>query len=478
MKTISIKKNAVLNTLRTLLNVIFPLITYPYIARVLHVENIGKYDFSKSIVSYFILIAGFGIAQYGVREGSGIRDNKKELDHFCSEIFSLNIVTTIVAYVFIFFLIFVGNLFEDYQLLIMIFSLNILGTTLSVEWLYTLEEDFQYITLRSLAVQIISLFCMFLFVKETSDYLKYALITVFSFSGSSVFNYYHAKKYVNLKFTFRINWKKHLPRLTIFFFNSLASMIYLNSDITILGILKGNYFVGIYSTATKIYTIFKQLANSVLLVAVPRLSFYVMHKEIKKYSILLNKILNMIILAILPMSLGIIFLRVEIVNLVAGVGYEQSVHSLAVLSITSIFSLLSAFFVYGVLLPYKQEKKVLVATIVSAIVNIILNFITIPYIEEVGAALSTLIAEFLVLVLTYAYSKKYISKIDIKSSMIISFFGSILIGIICVGIARKFDSVLVQLVFSVILSLIGYSGILLVSKNKYFLSLLPSIKRK
>ncbi|MCB5951537.1 flippase [Enterococcus sp. BWT-B8] len=474
MRNVSIKKNAVLNTLKTLLNVLFPLVTYPYIARILHVDNIGKFDFSKSIVSYFLLIAGFGISQYGVREGSGLRDDQQKLNKFCSEIFSLNVIISILSYVLLFALLLIGEFFDDYFSLILIFSINIMGTTLSIEWLYSLEEDFKYITLRSLFVQIVSLICMFIFVRKPEDYINYALITVLSFSGSSIFNFYHSKKYVKLRFTMHVNWRKHFPKLTVFFFNSLASMIYLSSDITLIGILKGDYFVGIYSTATKIYTIFKQLANSVLLVSVPRLSYYLINKNKEAYLKLSNKIFNLVILIVIPMSVGIIFLSNEIVLIIAGNGYERSVYSLSILSVASTFSLLSAFFVYGVLLPYKLERKVLLVTLISAIVSIILNFILIPFIAELGAAISTLIAELLTMIFAWKYSNQLVLQFKFKSSLLISLASGFLIAVVCTFVNIGVNHPLIKMVVSVSLSIICYIILLLITKNDYFLSFLPS----
>ncbi|EGC69443.1 hypothetical protein IGJ01_002172 [Enterococcus sp. AZ089] len=429
MNKVSLRQNALYSTLRTALNVIFPLLTYPYITRVLSVENIGRIDFSKSIVAYFLLIAGFGIAQYGVREGSRYRDDKTKFLKFCNEIFSINILFSIISYILLGILIFQSDFLSSYTIIIAIFSVNIIGTTLSVEWVYTVLEDFRYITIRTALVQVISLILLFVFVKSEKDYLTYALITVFSFSGTSIINFLHVRKFVKLRLVLKIEFKNHFTGLFIFFVNSIASIIYLNSDITLLGLITTSYYVGLYSVATKVYTIFKQVANSVLLVSTPRLSNYAAKNNFDLYSNLCIKMFNFVIISIIPLGTLLIVLSKPIINILAGTSFERSAISLSILSLASVFSLLSSFYVYAILLPFKKEKLILYSTISSALLNIILNLILIPYFQEIGAAISTLFAEISVMVLAVRFSKNISPKLLNIKIMITSILGSIVIFI-------------------------------------------------
>lgn len=129
-----------------------------------------------------------------------------------------------------------------------------------------------------------------------------------------------------------------------FIFNTLAITIYVNSDITILGILKGDYYVGIYSVSVKIYTILKQIVNALLVSSLPRLSYYVATDRKDNYQDLLNKILRALLLVLMPMVAGIIMLSPDIVVLVSGKAFEQSYASLQILSVAIAFSLIAAFF--------------------------------------------------------------------------------------------------------------------------------------
>lgn len=184
MKNKSLKVNAFLNGFKTFLNFLFPLITFPYISRVLSVEEIGKYNFSNSIISYFLLLAALGIDKYAIREGAKYRENKERFSSFASEIFSFNIVSTLVSYSLLFLFILFSKTLERYTVCILIFSLQIFFTTLGTEWVYSIFEEYRYITIRSILFKMISVALLFMFVRNEGDYLAYAAITVFASVGS------------------------------------------------------------------------------------------------------------------------------------------------------------------------------------------------------------------------------------------------------------------------------------------------------
>ena len=170
--------NAVLNSLQSLLNLIFPLITFPYISRILSVDGVGKYNFANSIVSYFILLAGLGISVYAVREGAKLRDKREEFSLFASRIFTINIISTIISYIALFLVLFFSASLQKYSIAILIFSVQIFFTTLGVDWIYTIFEEYGYITARNIIFKIISVVLLFVFVKHRNDYLNYIIISV------------------------------------------------------------------------------------------------------------------------------------------------------------------------------------------------------------------------------------------------------------------------------------------------------------
>ena len=250
----SMKFNAVLNAIKQLLAVIFPLITVPYASRILQKANYGKINFSSSIVNYIVLIAALGISTYAIREGASIRNEKKKLSKFQNEVFTINIYSTLLSYLILIALLMFSVSLKEYRLLMIIQSTSIVFTTLGADWINSIHEDYLFITVRYIVVQIISIICLFLFVKDTNDYVIYAMISTFSSVGGNVFNIiYIRKKYAHLRLVKECNFKKHMKPIMLLFCNAIAITIYVNSDTTILGFFKGDGAVGIYAIAAKLY---------------------------------------------------------------------------------------------------------------------------------------------------------------------------------------------------------------------------------
>ncbi|GMM20699.1 flippase [Lactobacillus amylovorus subsp. amylovorus] len=480
MKKRSLGLNAFLNGLKSVLNLIFPLITFPYVSRVLSIKGIGIYNFSNTYVSYFVLIAGLGIATYAVREGAKYRNNNEKINEFASQVFSLNIISTIVAYILLFISLIIFKNLYNYISCILIFSLQILFTTLGTEWIYTIYEDYAYITIRSIIFKIISIILLFLLVKKPEDYLIYAAITVLSAVGSNFLNFIHAKEFVNIRLTFRTNWRYHLRPILIIFASAVAVTIYVSSDTTILGLLKNDYAVGIYSTSVKIYQIAQSLLSALLTVTIPRLAFLWGKQHVDEYNQVLSKVIASLGILVLPAAIGLIMLSREVVLIIASKKYLPSVNSLRIISWAIIFSIFAWIFSDCVLIPAKRESLVLRNTIVTAIENIVLNFILIPSMSYDGTSLSTVIAEFTVMVMN-GYScrdiiKPVIFKKDTLNNLLDSIIGCVGIVVVCLLCDYGFNSLILKTVFSVVLSVIMYGAILILLKNKNAYSMLDRAK--
>lgn len=480
MKNKSLGINAFLNGLRSVLNLLFPLITFPYISRVLSVQGIGIYNFSNTYINYFTLIAGLGIATYAVREGAKYRNQKKRIEKFASQVFSINIFATIIAYLLLFLSLVIFKNLNNYVTCILIFSLQILFTTLGTEWIYTIYEDYAYITIRSIAFKILSIILLFILVREPSDYLWYATITVLAGVGSNILNFVHAKSFINIRLTLNTNWRYHLKPILVIFASAVAVTIYVSSDTTILGILKNDYAVGIYSTSVKIYQIAQSLLSAILTVTIPRLAMLWGQKRRSEYNDVLTRVINTLGILVLPASVGLIMLSREVVLIIAGHKFLSSVNSLRIITWAIIFSIFAWIFSDCVLIPAKRESKVLRNTLITAAINVILNFILIPSMSYDGTSLSTVIAEFTVMIMN-GYScrdiiKPVIFKKDTLKNLLDSIIGCVGIVVICLLCDIGFKSLWLKTIFSVVLSVIMYGAILILLKNKNAYSMLDRAK--
>ena len=482
MRRKSLGINALLNSLQSLLNLVFPLITFPYISRTLSVDGIGKYNFASSIVSYFLLIATLGISTYAVREGAKLRSNRKEFSKFASNVFTLNLMSMLFSYLLLFITMLVVSSLHKYDLAILIFSIQIFFTTIGTEWVYIIFEEYGYITSRNIVFKIFSIIMLFIFVKEPNDYLNYVMITVFASTGSYILNFFHTKKFCDLKINFSFNWKEYLIPILTIFASTIAVKVYASSDTTILGFLKGDYAVGIYSVATKIYTMVGALWSAIVSVTIPRLAMLMGTNRMREYYNTLKRLTNTSITLIMPVLLGVVMLSKEVIVIIAGKNYLRAVTSLRILSFALIFSTLSGIFVNCVLIPAKREKYSMIDSFVAAFINIGLNFILIPLFSENGAALTTVIAEIIAAFLNFYFGRDIIIKTFRRnsdgmlrelSSVII---GSILVVVVCLCGKLLISSTLLRIIFDVVIALVIYGAVLIFFKNSVAVMFMNSIK--
>lgn len=478
IKKKSIAKNAVLNSIRTVLSIMFPLITYPYISRVLHANNLGRVTYAQSIVSYFSLIAALGINTYAVREGAKLRKDHHKLNTFCSEIFTTNIITTILSYVLLAICIKTFPNLKEYRSLIFIFSISITFTTIGVEWVNVIFEDYWIITIRSIAVQLLNILLLFLLIKTTDDFIRYACLIVFTNGIVGILNYIYCKKYVNLKITLMPNLSKHIKPLLIFFSNNLAISIYCYADTTMIGWMINDKSVGIYSIAVKAYTVIKTLLASIYTVCIPRLSLYYANSESNKYSELVNDILCCLILLLFPTAVGISVLSEPIVLFLGGSEYIDAACTLRILSVSLVFAILGGVFSNCINIPTGKEKVTLIGTILAAIINIILNILFIPLFGQAGAAITTVIAEASVVLVCYI-SNKDIRSIIIWKKVIINSVHAILgCFVIVLGyfISKCIKCNMIQTCcVTIIFSFVFYQILLCILKNKYYFKIINKI---
>ncbi len=478
----SLGLNALLNGFQSMLNLIFPIITFPYVSRILSVNGMGIYNFSNTYINYFLLVAGLGINTYAVREGSKLRDNFQKISNFSSQIFSINIISTLLAYMLLIVSLVLFERLKPYALCISIFSFQIIFTTIGANWVYIIYEDYAYITLRNIIFKVLSIILLFILVKGPNDYIVYAAITVFASVGSNILNFFHVKTFITLKITNHLNLKYHLKPILIIFASVMGVTLYASCNNTILGLIKGDYAVGIYSVALKIYTISQSLLSAILTVTIPRLSMLYGKKLFDDYGNLLSKLINLLIVLSLPAAVGLAMLSKNVVLIIAGEKYFSAANSLAIISWAIIFSLYSWVFSDCVLLPAKRENKLLINTIITAVFNILVNLLLIPFWSYNAAAVSTVLSEILVMILN-GYSgldilREYGNRKIIFKNLAEALVGCIAVVVVCYISNLITTSLIIGLCIAVPLSILFYLLILILLRNASILELLKPILRK
>ena len=473
MKQKSLGLNAILNVVRTLVGILFPLITYPYITRVLGAENLGKINFSNSVIAYFLLIAGFGVSTYSVREGAKRRHNSEELSRFVNEIFTINLYTTALAYLLLFIWIYFSYKLHNYWELLLIQSISIFISTIGVEWINTIFEDFLYITIRSIIIQILSVFLIFVFVNSTEDIYIYTWISILTSFITSVINIIHCRKYISIRIVRKCNAREHFKPMLILFFANISTVIFVNSDQTMMGYFTSDYYVGIYAVAVKIYTIVKNVFTSLLIVAVPRVSSF--KNRVRSISFA-NHLFNLFLILLIPMAVGLFSLSDEIIFIIGGPGYEESITTLKILSVSILCSGLASFMTYICVVPSGSDKILLISSSTAAIINFLLNLILIPILKNNGAAITTVIAEFIMFAIEVWLLKPKIIT-DIRN-LIQVLIGCLAIIAVCYSMKLLIGNFFIRIAISLVFSVITYFVVLLLVKNQNSLEILNKVKRK
>lgn len=474
MKNKSLSINAVLYVIRNIMKILFPLITFPYISRVLGVDNIGNYNFASSVVNYFILIAELGISTYAVREGARLRGNKEKIGIFINEMFTINILSTLVSYLLLIFtLVFFKNI-RTSALLITILASKIVFNTIGVEWVYTIYEDFMYIVARSITVQFLSLLLMFVFVRSSDDLYIYAGITVIASVGSNIFNWLHSRRYCRAKIIWKFDYRKHMAPILMIFATTISISIYSTSDMTILGIISGERSTGLYAVSAKVYDIAKSTLAAVILVSIPRLSAILGEKDFSQFEITAQRIYKTLISLAVPAMFGIMLLAQDIVLLISGEEYIDATRSLRILSIAAIMNLGAWFYGQCVLIPLKKEKIMLFMSIFTALLNIILNLFMIPVWAENAAAATTLISESVSFAIVMISSRKHVKFKGLYLSYVKTILGCIgmTMGVkyvLSLGLNLYFEAIVTILVGGVL-----YVIIEIILRNKEFVDIIRS----
>lgn len=419
-----------MNTILTMSNFIFPLITFPYVSRVLLPSGTGKVAFATSVISYFSMFAQLGIPTYGIRACAQVRDDKYKLSKVVHELCIINFIMMLLSYL-VFFggIVFVERLRNE-KILFVIMGSMILFNSIGMEWLYKALEEYTYITIRSIVFKAIAVSMMLIVVKSQGDYVIYGAISIFAASASNVMNCINAHKYITLKPIENYNFRQHIKPILIFFGMSCATTIYTNFDTVMLGFMKSDVDVGYYNAAIRIKSILVSIITSLGTVLLPRAAYYIEHDLREEFNYIARKSINFVYIIALPMIIYFIVYAPECIYFLSGNAYEGSILPMQILMPTLLFIGLTNILGIQIMVPLEMEKWVLNSYIIGAIVDLIINILLIPKMGASGAAIGTLIAEIAVMIYQYSKAKTRVremfSEVDYKKLVCALIIGTVL----------------------------------------------------
>lgn len=440
----SLKLNFIMNAILTMSNFLFPLITFPYVSRVLLPIGTGRVSFANSVITYFVMVSQLGIPTYGIRACAVVRDNRKKLKKTVYELLIINTVMSVFAYVVFFVALFSIQRLKSDKTLFVVMSSLIFFNTIGVEWLYKALEYYTYITVRSIIFKFIALIAMFVFIRDVDDYVIYGGISIFAASASNVFNFIKLRKLVGDGKVGKLDFKQHLKPIFAFFIISCATTIYTNLDNVMLGFMKDNIEVGYYNAATKIKGVLVCIVTSLGTVLMPRASYYIQQNMWNEFYVLAKKAIKFVLLVATPMMVYFMIFAREGVLFLSGDEFEGAIMPMIIIMPTLLFIGLTNIMGIQMLIPMGRENVVMISTFIGAIVDLVFNSLLIPQLGANGAAIGTLVAECIVLIVQMVYLRMDIlflysnqGYIKIMLALIISSVAAYILKILSSGIFMK-----------------------------------------
>lgn len=408
------KKNYLFNLLLSVANILFPIISFPYVSKILGPIGVGKVQFITTFASYFALIAALGIPIYGVREIAKYKSSPEKLSKVFSELVIINFITSLfLSIIYIAVVLTLPYFNSDKNLYLWAISLIILGFS-SIDWFYAGMEEFKMVAVRSVLVRMISLVLMFVLVKKDTDYYRYLMILIFIILANNFINIIMLSKKVT--FTYKnISLQRHLKSLFLIFGTTIATSMYTMLDTVLLGFLSDNKSVGLYSAAVKLSKIAIPIVTSFGIILVPKIAKNLAEKNIDEVQALLSKSFSFIAFFSIPLGFGLAILAPELIIAFSSEKFIDSTFSMQILSVLPFLIGFGNFFGFQILIPAGKDKELLFSVIGGVIIGLLLNFLLVPQLKQLGAAIANVASELVVTFLfMYFVKKHYNYKFHIK----------------------------------------------------------------
>ena len=475
----SVKVNYILNLINTGTQMLFPLITFPYVCRVIEADGIGQINFFQSIISYISLFTCLGIPMYAIREIARDRSDVVQMNRTAMEILLLHSMLTLVGYAIVAILCLTVPQIQVNIPLFLILSLTIFFTAIGCEWFYQGIEDFKYITIRGLIIKTVSVVLLFIFVKSKTDLLYYGCYTVFGVLGGNIFNFFRLRKYIhreNIIFS-ELHIKRHVkPVLKVFSF-SVVSSIYLQLNTVLLGFLKNALAVGYFAAATKVMQMLLMMSSCLGSVMMPRASLLIAENKEDEFNRLIQKSYDFTLAIALPMTIGLIFCAPSLITALCGVKFEHSILPSQIIAPIILMVAISNVFGIQVLFPKGKINIVTLCCGIGAVADLILNLCLIPFFSYIGTSIAYLGAEVATTVSMYFIGRKYIPIIYFKKSHLTYALGCVVMALALYGISLLQLPTLTILLLQGCCGVLAYFIILCICKDEMLVQILSKIKR-
>ncbi|RSJ90416.1 flippase [Streptococcus cristatus] len=466
-------KNYLYNLSYQLLVIVLPVITTPYVTRVFSSEALGSYGYYNSIVTYFILLATLGVANYGTKEISG---HRKDVGNTFWGIYSLQVLATCLAVtLYIVVCLFVPSMNNP---IAYILGLSLLSRGFDISWLFQGLEDFKKITARNTVVKLVGVASIFIFVKKPSDlYLYITLLVVYDLLGQ-LSMWIPAREHISKPHLDLAYVKQHIKPVILLFLPQIAISLYITLDRTMLGALSSTKDVGIYDQALKLLNILLTLVTSLGSVMLPRVSNLLSSGNQKAVNKLHEMSFLVYNLVIFPMIAGILIVNKDFVQFFLGQDFQDARYAIAIMVFRMFFIGWTNIMGIQILIPHNRNREFMLSTTIPAICSVGLNLLLIPPLGYIGASIVSVATEGLVWLIQLYYTSSYLKEIKILPSMVKISIAALLmyVALYSIQVFINFSSVVNVLIYAV-LGFMVYGGLVLVLRVLDFQELKNVLKK-
>lgn len=476
----SLKKNFIYQISYQILVIIFPLLTTPYISRVLGAENIGTYSFTFSVANYFVLFASLGIKNYGNREIARCRDDKEKLNVTFSGILYLHLfISTVVIIAYVFY-IFISPI--ESRVYTIISGIYVIAAFFDISWFFFGMEQFKITVVRNLLIKFFSFVCIFLFIKSKNDLWIYVSLLAVSQLFSQVYLWFYLRYYVCLVKVDRKIIFSHFPQMAILFIPTIAISLYNYMDKVMVGAINGNTQLGFYENAANIVNLSTAIIEALGTVMMPRMANIISkgnQDQVKKYIQLSMQ--AMLCLAI-AMAFGLIAISKVFAPVFWGMEFEACSVLLSFLSVVIPVKAFANIIRTQYLIPSKKDREYIMSVCMGAATNLVFNIILIPRLGAIGAAIGTIVAELCVCV---------VQSIVCKNELPIKEYINVALPYISIGMVMLFfvymegailGNSILTLVIQIVSGVVIYGGVCLIyfkkTNNRLFLDIIEGCVKK
>ena len=494
----SIAKNYIYNMVYQVLILVLPLVTTPYLSRVLGAEGIGIYGYTYSIVTYFILFGSLGVAMYGQREIAYAQENIDVRKKVFVEIIIFRFITIFVASIAYYFLFIKG---AEYQIYYQILLIELIAAAFDISWFFQGMEEFKRTVTRNVLVRICSVSLVFVLVKTKEDLARFTLIYSLADLIGNLSLWFYVPKYIKGAKVKSINVLKHIPQITLLFIPQIANQIYKILDTTMIGTLVENKAeTGFYEQGQKVIRLLLTIVTSLGVVMVPRMASTYASGDNEKIKNYMKMSFKFVFFLAFPIMFGIISIAKAFVPVFFGAGYDKVIILINIIS--PILILMGMGNVLGTqyLLPTKRQKEYTISVTIGLGVNFVLNYFLIKKYAAIGASIATVLSELVIVMIQFQYIKKDISFKNLLEMAWKYFFAGFVMFIVCFGIRFLLNTNLINLaltnfansisinknslinITSIIIQIgigaITYFGMLIILKDDYVFKFIEKIKSK